>query len=691
VRLKPVPPGYRPPYPDHLSRDEIHELLRPGLFRRFSPATMLAGALAAGAIAAGCDRSTGAPTRPAGAGGAPPATVRSTRTDARLKAEVDRIVDEVLGPARAELQRDDGFHLDLAPPLGSNPPLKRPVIETSYGTGLISVLDTEAAKEATRRLFAAYGVELRPNVTIKGEGYEFVADGYDAGRRIGFKLIVPGGHTRLADQRPVQGPIERVLEPAELPALGRAIKAGKVNVFVAEPSSSGYAYSGASLMQYYLASVVDYLNWVHGDRQIDFNRVFGRLPRGHRVRSWRDFPPLPGGDFEAEGDAARWAVAGGKVAPTEQWSSFGERGLLVELEPGGRLTYTPPDPQGIEARSDYLLFNCGLYCADPDAAGTKVTATLAGEDGLKCRFTATLGGQSLRFVREGEPDGPPPFRRLTKITFTTDSNRPLAFYIDDVGVQTEAFVEEQVRERAALLEAQRKAAEEADRRAKAEVAEQLRTTELPDFEFHDAPVREVLRFLADVTGMNYCVDWEAVRSVGGSAEGKFSSPGGRTRFERAMKQVLAAVGPGLEYRVDGRMIHISTPDRLDHPRQVMLPPRGADTSANEAATERLARSLPEANLDAAPLSDVIDFLADVTGVAIRTDWESLGRAGIPPGAIVDLRLRQVPADDFLRLVLEGVVGGDAVRATVWDGVLVISTEAALHDDAARPPEPVAPG
>jgi hypothetical protein len=43
----------------------------------------------------------------------------------------------------------------------------------------------------------------------------------------------------------------------------------------------------------------------------------------------------------------------------------------------------------------------------------------------------------------------------------------------------------------------------------------------------------------------------------------------------------------------------------------------------------------------------------------------------------------VPADELLRLVLRGVVGGGAVRAVVWDGVLVVSTDAALQDDATR--------
>src|SRR5688500_14996824 len=92
-RLRPVPADYSPAYPSRLTPEEIHDLLRPGLFRRFTPTTMLAGALVAGAMAAGCDGPTPASGTGSDAG-------KSTRTDPQLRAKVDRIVEEVLGPVK---------------------------------------------------------------------------------------------------------------------------------------------------------------------------------------------------------------------------------------------------------------------------------------------------------------------------------------------------------------------------------------------------------------------------------------------------------------------------------------------------------------------------------------------------------------------------------------------------------------
>ena len=36
--------------------------------------------------------------------------------------------------------------------------------------------------------------------------------------------------------------------------------------------------------QYYLASVIDYLNWVHGDREIDHSRILGHPAKGRIIQ-----------------------------------------------------------------------------------------------------------------------------------------------------------------------------------------------------------------------------------------------------------------------------------------------------------------------------------------------------------------------------------------------------------------------
>jgi hypothetical protein len=193
---------------------------------------------------------------------------------------VDQIVREVLGDKRGGW--NDSTRLVSKAELSSNPAVKYPRIPVMFGNSYVGLFDTEAAREATRRLFAEYGLELEPGVRLKGEGFDFVADGYDEEKKVGFKLVEgDGARIRFADQKVVKAPPKQTLEDVELPALDKAVQAGEVRVFVAQaggvPNMDNDLYTP---MQYYLASVVDYLNWVHGDRQIDPARVLGDVPGG---------------------------------------------------------------------------------------------------------------------------------------------------------------------------------------------------------------------------------------------------------------------------------------------------------------------------------------------------------------------------------------------------------------------------
>ena len=281
---------YEPSYPRALTPDEVRLLLRPGLLERFGQSTLLAGAVLVGSlvvvggVVGGCDQA-GATQPPPGAnnGGnrnaAPP--IKSTRMDPQLKARVDGIITEVLGEA-GKRRRSEHTRLQLATPVAGNPPLKTPFFGVMFGNSYVGVFDTEGAREATRRLFKEYGIELEPRVRVKGDGFEFVADGYDPKRKIGFEIVDPGQpkRVRFADGAEVPASSAKVLEDKEFAAVGAAVKAGDVQMFVA-PAAEFPNVDGdrGTSMAYYLASVVDYLNWVHGDQQIDRDRVLGKKPQ----------------------------------------------------------------------------------------------------------------------------------------------------------------------------------------------------------------------------------------------------------------------------------------------------------------------------------------------------------------------------------------------------------------------------
>ena len=219
--LKPVPRSYCPDYPRFLTEADIREILRPSLLARFSRETLLAGAMLTGLTAGGCSRGASDPAPAAGGQGATGGSQQVQRTDAEdpplkalgnnttrgsadLRQRVDRLVGEILGSNKRGYWNElTSLRTDTT--LSSNPAVKSPMIPISFGNSYVGVFDTEAARDATRRLFTAYGIELKENVPIRQGGYEFVADGFDLERGIGFELTMPDvaqpGHCLLYTSR----------------------------------------------------------------------------------------------------------------------------------------------------------------------------------------------------------------------------------------------------------------------------------------------------------------------------------------------------------------------------------------------------------------------------------------------------------------------------------------------------------
>ena len=269
--LKPVEPDYAPRYPRKLTEVEIRELLRPCLLNRFSKEALMAAALAAGTALA---------PLPAWAQDAPPKLPKagtSTRTDAQFRAEVFALLKETL-PKKGGFW---GAHASIisSKELDANPPVKHPRIRISFGNSYVGIFDTESAKAAAAKLFKHYGIELKKNVTIKGGGYEFVADGYNEKLRIGFELVMPDGPVGMGGQKFTLEPPEKKLDAAEMKKLNADVKAGKVRMLVIK--AAGFPNMDGDLhtpMVYYLNSVMDYLNWVHGDLQINPKALQWRPP-----------------------------------------------------------------------------------------------------------------------------------------------------------------------------------------------------------------------------------------------------------------------------------------------------------------------------------------------------------------------------------------------------------------------------
>jgi len=97
-----------------------------------------------------------------------------------------------------------------------------------------------------------------------------------------------------------------------------------------------------------------------------------------------------------------------------------------------------------------------------------------------------------------------------------------------------------------------------------------------------------------------------------------------------------------------------------------------------AVTKNLDHHLPELRFNANRLSEVIDFLRDVTGTKIDVDWDALAKAGISRDAPVTARLHDIKFSKVLDLIFKSVETADVkLGYRIINGVLMVSTRPAL--------------
>ena len=68
----------------------------------------------------------------------------------------------------------------------------------------------------------------------------------------------------------------------------------------------------------------------------------------------------------------------------------------------------------------------------------------------------------------------------------------------------------------------------------------------------------------------------------------------------------------------------------------------------------LAKKLKKVEFSGVPLEEVVEYLRDMTGVNIVVKWKALEAAGIKKATPVDLKVKDVPVEKVLRLVLDSV-------------------------------------
>jgi hypothetical protein len=205
--------------------------------------------------------------------------------------------------------------------------------------------------------------------------------------------------------------------------------------------------------------------------------------------------------------------------------------------------------------------------------------------------------------------------------------------------------------------------------------------QLPEVNFKGQGLGDVLDFLRDVSGAEIFVNWRALEAVGVAKETPVTLKAKDMKFGVLLAKMFDAMGTKKgepAFVVEGGVIVISTPAEM---KRRVAPPK---------IPAELDRRLPEINFAGQGLSDVLDFLRDVTGMKIAVDWEALKMAKVGKETPVTARLRDVKLSTMMGVIFDDVGGGgaaDAPRITVTfaDGTMTIAT--APPEDSAKSPKP----
>ncbi len=95
---------------------------------------------------------------------------------------------------------------------------------------------------------------------------------------------------------------------------------------------------------------------------------------------------------------------------------------------------------------------------------------------------------------------------------------------------------------------------------------------------------------------------------------------------------------------------------------------------------QLDRRLPEINFNGQGLRDVFDFVEDVTGAPVATDWDALAAVGISKDTPVSAHLKDTKSSRMLKYILDSASAatpGRPILAYSSDNAICVSTKAEI--------------
>lgn len=204
------------------------------------------------------------------------------------------------------------------------------------------------------------------------------------------------------------------------------------------------------------------------------------------------------------------------------------------------------------------------------------------------------------------------------------------------------------------------------------------------------PLMQVLREYSTLTGLAINAEWVALEAVGVTRATPVTLQTRPLRLSKLLDVTLSAVAPKghpLAWYLSGKEVIVTTQMRALLRRQVSrisFLPRGpgATITPRRSSPADTGGGVRAINFKDTPLSTVVEFFRDLSGVNFHVNWRAMEATGISEDTTVTLNVKDVSVAQALDLVLDQLnVGRDRYSSLYWvidQGVVHIATGEALN-------------
>jgi len=209
-------------------------------------------------------------------------------------------------------------------------------------------------------------------------------------------------------------------------------------------------------------------------------------------------------------------------------------------------------------------------------------------------------------------------------------------------------------------------------------AEAALKREVKDFST-DGTFESVLKQYEEMAGVKIVVDWAALKSAGVEPTTRCSVKSVQTTVGQLLTTTLAGMSSSstLIWYADKDVVRVTTREALQEKIRLAQAMVEAQKAKAQGPPGRL-------DMDEIPLSEVIEFFRNVSGVNIHVNWKALNLVGVDQTSPITLKAEGISIGRALDLVADQLNGGREKMSRVYwiidDGMVKISTGAALNEE-----------